>query len=487
MTYCLPQIYAEHIAVKSESIDGTPHVAALVLLIRCPPRPCLFVCSNVPMLKQTTLLLLVCSCLIACNQPAAESTSEVAYPELLDRSEAIRNGTEWDRVQNNYVAARNTLLEDSTDVDARLAMARVFVLEARITGEHGHYYPGALEVLEGALRQNDLTPDQRYQALTLLASVQLSQHEFADALKTSQQAIRLNPYAAVGYGALVDAYVELGQYDKAVAAADKMIQVKPDLRSYARVSYLREIHGKVDDALQSMRLALDAGYPGTEETSWVRLTLGDILKQYGRVAEAEDQYEMALEDRPNYPFAKAALADIAAEKGDYATAEQLLTEAIAAIPEVGFYEQRVHLYRATDRPKLADETLEEVLEMLQDDVDHGHNMNMEYADVHTNLTGDLDMALDYAMREYDKRPDNIDVNRVLSSIYYLRGNYDASAKHAEKASVTDSQHPELQLVRGMLAIQRGDDKTGREQIAAAQALQPNPPAALAKALQQVQG
>ena len=434
-------------------------------------------------LAATLSLAAAISLAVACNSDAIPTDSRTAdVPELLDRGAAIQNGKEWERVQNNYVAARDALRLDSTDVQARTDLARVYILEARVTGEHGHYYPAALAVLEGALRQNSLTPDERYQALTMLASVQLSQHEFADALQTSQQAVRLNPYAAVGYGAIVDSYVELGRYEDAVAAADRMVQVKPDLRSYARVSYLREIHGRVDDALQSMRLALDAGYPGTEEAAWVRLTLGDILRTYGRSAEAQAQYEMALEDRPDYPFAEAALADLAADRGDYPEAERLLDKATAAIPEVGFYSQLVHVYRATDRPAKAEETLAEVMAMLQDDVDHGHNMNLEYADVHVNLTGDYGKALEYTLREYDRRPDNIDVNRVLATIYYLRGDYPAARQHAEAAARTGSQHPELRVVDGLLAIAEGDAARGRSVLAAVDAENAQAPSALAAAV-----
>lgn len=427
--------------------------------------------------------LLLSSCSDANTQQ--ERISQI--PELLERSTETRNGSEWDRVQNSYVQARNQLLADSTNIDARIALSRLFVLEARVTGEHAHYYPAAMRVLNAALRQQELTPDQRYQTLTMLASVQLSQHDFASALTTSEQAIRLNPYAAVGYGALVDANVELGQYDKAIEAADKMVQVKPDLRSYARVSYLREIHGKVDESLESMRMALDAGYPGTEETSWVRLTLGDILKQYGRTEEAKDQYEMALADRTDYPFAKAAIAKIEAENGNYDKAEQLLNEAIKAIPEVSFYEQMVYIYRATDRNDKADETIQEVLAMLEDDVTHGHNMNLEYTNVYTNLIGDYDKALEYALTEYEKRPDNIDVNRNLATVYLLREDYRLAENHATKAAMTGSKHPELQLIQGLIALHKGDDKTGKAQIAASKALQPHPAPALAEVLTEVQG
>jgi hypothetical protein len=39
----------------------------------------------------------------------------------------------------------------------------------------------------------------------------------------------------------VDGNVEMGNYDSAVAFADKMVALRPDLTSYSRVSYLREI------------------------------------------------------------------------------------------------------------------------------------------------------------------------------------------------------------------------------------------------------
>ena len=52
------------------------------------------------------------------------------------------------------------------------------------------------------------------------------------------RAVALNPNNAFVYGLLCDANVELGHYDEAVRMADKMNQVRPDLRAYSRVSYL---------------------------------------------------------------------------------------------------------------------------------------------------------------------------------------------------------------------------------------------------------
>lgn len=364
-------------------------------------------------------------------------------PKLLDRSEPLWNGNEWATVQNHYGKNRQDILKGEKVEEAKLNLALLFMQEARVTGEHGHYYPGALQMLNEIISAQPEDQDIMFRTLSAKASVLLSQHEFQDALIVGQQAVKMNSYNAGIYGVLVDANVELGNYETAVAMSDKMVSVRPDLRSYSRISYLREIHGQVDGAFEAMKMAVTAGFPGYEETAWTRLTLGDLYKTYGDDKAAEMQYLTILEERPDYPFAIAALGDLELARGNYEKAEKLLNEAAAIIPEVGFYTSLVELYQKTDRNAEAQKTLDEVMVMLQDDVDSNHNMNMEYADVYLHLAKDSDKALDYALAEYAKRPANIDVNKILAAIYQAKGDDDKMAYHLEKASVTNSKDPEL--------------------------------------------
>ncbi len=398
-----------------------------------------------------SLLLLILFGACAQSPNGSASPDERAAPELLERNEGIRNGGEWDRVRNRYVAAREAIERNPEDAAARLEIARLFVREARVTGEHGHYYPAALGITEEALAQPGVNPAETFEALTLMASVQLSQHEFAQALATAKKAEAINDKSAVIYGALTDAYVELGDYENAVEAADRMVELKPDLRSYARISYLRQIYGKVDESLDAMRLALDAGSVGTEETAWVRTTLADLLAEYGRTEEAEAQYLGTLEDRPGYPFAKGGLARLYADRGEYEQAEKLLDEARRDIPEVAFYEQLISIYERTDRTGLAEQTEAEVLDMLADDVAHGHNMNLEYTTFYLERVGDADRAYEYAKREYDRRPQNIDVNRALARVEATRGNDEAAREYLSTARRTDSQSPQLSEIEELIA------------------------------------
>lgn len=385
----------------------------------------------------------------SCIEGKSQQASQVTLPVLLDRNPAIGSAEEQERYQQTYMTLMNRLWKTPEEVDARLRMVQLYMLEARATGEHGYYYPAALQVLNEI---NTLKPTQAetFQALSLKASVQLSLHNFRQALETANQAVALNPHNAQIYGALIDAHVELGEYDKAVEMADKMISIRPDLRSYSRISYLREIHGKVEGALEAMRMAVAAAYPGYEESAWCRLTLGNLYKTYGDLQNAEFQYKTILMERPGYPFATAALAELEQEKGNYEAAEKLLKEACAVIPEVGFYQQLASLYLETGRDEEAMQIREQVLEMLADDEAHGHKMSMEYAAVYRDLFGNYEKALEYAMLEYAVRPENIQVNRLLASIYLKMDKPEVARTHLEKASRTDSKDPELSELMAQL-------------------------------------
>ena len=401
-------------------------------------------------IKYITLLafLVLISCAEKNSTPT--STDNSTLLELLSRNTAIQNGKEWETIQNYYAKNRLKLSEKPDDLEARLELAQLFVQEARITGEHGHYYPAALRMTDEILQLAPSDKDILFMTLVTKAGVQLSQHDFAAALETGEKAVTLNPYNAQVYGTLVDAYVELGNYSKAVEMADKMVSIRPDLRSYSRVSYLREIHGKIDGAIEAMKLAVSAGAPGQEQTAWTRLTLGNLYQTYGNLEQAAQEYQIILQERPNYPFALAALAEVEMAKENYQEVERLLNEAKNIIPEVGFYEQLAHLYQKTNRMAEAKSTIKEIFTMLEDDVVHGHNMNLEYAAIHRDLTGNYEEALKYAQADYEKRPNNIDVNKLMASILLKQGKAEAAVSYLQQAKVTNSQHPELLAIQTSL-------------------------------------
>ena len=410
------------------------------------------------------------SCQTGNSQPNAENsyTDKIeAFPKLLERPDGIKMGKEWENITNEYLSYREKIVNNDQELESRLMLAQLFVVEARVTGEHGHYYPAALKVCNDVLERSKDNKDMYFMASTIKAGVQLSQHDFTGALKTGQEALAINPLNAQIYGVLVDAYVELGEYDKAVEMADKMVSIRPDLRSYSRVSYLREIYGQMEgpeNAFDAMNLAVDAGFPGTEESAWARLTLGYMYWNYGRHEDAKEQFEIILDQRPNYPFAIAALGDLAMEMNQKEEAEKLLVQAASIIPEVGFYESLASLRKEQGNEPEYQKLVSEVQEMYADDVETGHNMSMEYVNFYLHVMPDLDKAMEYVGEEYKTRNKNIDVNKALAEIYYKKGDYAKASEHIKAASVTGSKNPELLCLRGLIAMANNDKKTGKQDI-----------------------
>jgi tetratricopeptide (TPR) repeat protein len=309
----------------------------------------------------------------------------------------------------------------------------------------------ALTVIDEVLNEK---PDATayYRALLNKGSVLLSLHQFQEAKKIGEEALALNPHSANAYGVVIDANVETGNYQKAVEYADKMVSIRPDLRSYSRISYLREIYGQVQGAIDAMKLAVAAGYPGTEQTEWARLTLGNLYERYGKADSALMQYQMSLAYRPNYPFAMGAMASHYALQGKYPIADSLNAMAMSLIPEVSFFVHQAKWDKARGFEEKVKTQSEAILAMMADDAKSGHKMGLELSKVYLDILDDPKQALKIAMQEYETRPDNIDINKQLAEIYLSQGETGKAQEHLSKAQVTGSQDPELKCLEGLLML-----------------------------------
>jgi tetratricopeptide (TPR) repeat protein len=160
-----------------------------------------------------------------------------------------------------------------------------------------------------------LDPESAH-ATTGLGTLALAKHDFAGGLRYGEQALRLEPASVRPYAAIVDGQVELGRYADARRSLDRMVSLKPNLASYARISYFRELHGDLDGALQAMRLAVSAGGGSAENVAYVETLLGNLELQRGNVPRADDAYRTALARVPGYLPAQAGLATVTAANGD---------------------------------------------------------------------------------------------------------------------------------------------------------------------------
>jgi tetratricopeptide (TPR) repeat protein len=165
-----------------------------------------------------------------------------------------------------------------------------------------------------------------------LGTLALARHDFGSALRHGRAARRNHPRSFAPFSVLVDAQVELGRYAAAGRTLERMVDFKPGLASYARVSYFRELHGDLDGAIGAMRLAASAIPAAGENRSYVQTLLGNLEFQRGRLDAAAASYRAALAGFPDYAPAHAGLAGVDAARGRFDAAIERLRGVVERLP-----------------------------------------------------------------------------------------------------------------------------------------------------------
>ncbi|MBE2316828.1 hypothetical protein DVA67_012665 [Solirubrobacter sp. CPCC 204708] len=182
--------------------------------------------------------------------------------------------------------------------DLRPDLALAYLQRARETEDTAFY-----DTAERALGRPK-TPA----GLAIAAQLAAARHEFTKALALGAKAGNL------GAPIRVDALVELGRLDDAERELQAMIDRRPNLEGYARVSYVRELRGDLDGAVEAMRLALAAGGPSVEHGAYVNVLLGELERRRGRPAASRRAFQRTLALMPEHPEAEMGLARLDAAR-----------------------------------------------------------------------------------------------------------------------------------------------------------------------------
>lgn len=322
--------------------------------------------------------------------------ADTRIAEVLPESQFINASTSEDFY-------REQIIKQPDVVKNYVALSQLMMQRARETADEQTYIPQAQDLLEEALLRD---PDNYY-ARVLHASLQNILHQFEKGKAEAEALIADYPNHAYNYGTLVDALVELGEYEQAVEMSDKMLSIKPSLASYARASYLRELHGDTDGAIEAMRLAADAGVGGTAERSWALYHLGNLYLAENKPDTAAFLFNGILEEMPSYTNALAGLAHVHTVRGEYNEALDLLTEAYASTPSEAYLEQMLEIYQLTGNTAQIEATLPKIEEAFNGYFAMGENARMEYADFLADYDLKLVEALHLAEAEYNRRPGHL--------------------------------------------------------------------------------
>ena len=187
-----------------------------------------------------------------------------------------------------------------------------------------------------------------------MANLRAAEHRFADALAWAGRAQRIAPSNSTIYGALADAYTQLGRYDDATRAVQRMTDLNPGTPSLARAEYVFELRGQLDQARAAMQRALDDATTPAEQ-AFAHHYLGELAFSRGDAEQALAEQEAGLRADPGYPDLLAGKAKAEAALGRQPDALRDYAAVVARVPQPQYVIEAGEYLQSLGRTKEAEE------------------------------------------------------------------------------------------------------------------------------------
>ena len=366
--------------------------------------------------------------------------------------------------------AQKRIKENPPSVVNYTLLGDLYMRQARETGDINGYLL-AEQSLQKAL---ELLPSYA-PARTSLASVYYSQHEFEKTLELAEQVYESNYKNEQARIMMADAYLSLGDYQKAEMIYDELEETDPTPPLLARIAYLEELKGNSDLALELIRRAardiLKSG--GTKENAaWYLLRVGDINFNMGNVKEAGEFYAASLRVFEKYPLALAGLGKVKAAEGEYDEAIEYYQQAVNIIPQPDFLAALGDLYSITGQSQQAQIQYETVEAIGLLAATNQQVYNRQLANFYSDHDMNLDRALDLSLAELKSRHDIYGYDAAAWA-YYKNGDYKNAQAMMEHAMALGTRDARLYYHAGMIALALENETQAREYLEQALEINPN--------------
>jgi len=398
-------------------------------------------------------------------QPATSAAAQLqaaASQRPVDKTDQVI----WDYQQR--------VRQSPDDVQSYAVLGAAYMQKVRDTGDPS-FYAKAQSVLDEALKRDP----RNIEALIGAGTLANARHQFREALQFGEQARAINPTVPRIYGVIADAQTELGMYDNAVQTLQTMIDMRPDLSSYSRISYARELHGDMEGAIEAMQDAVSAGGPATENSAWVRVQLANLYFTQGDLAHAEQEYQRTLALLPDYVYAQAGLGRVRAAQGKLDEAISLYQSAIARMPLPEFVIALGETQQAAGQAAEAAKQYELVRAMQQLFKANGVDTDLELAlfdadhpSTELRAGGQTPAATVALARDaYARRP-SVKAADTLAWALFKAGQAAESRRYADEALRLGTHDPLMLYHAGTIAQAQGDRVAARDWLA--RSLERNP-------------
>ena len=328
------------------------------------------------------------------------------------------------------------------------------------------YYPKAAGVLQRSLGIN--TADN-FIAMAGMADLRAAQHRFGEALTWAQRANRINPYNSTIYGALADAYTQLGRYDDAAHAVQRMLDLQPGTPSLTRAEYVFELRGQVDQARAAMQRALaDATSPA--EQAFGHYYLGELALANGDAQGALAEQDAGLRADPRYPDLLEGRAKAEAALGRQSAAVRDFATVVARVPQPQYLIEAGEYLQSLGLAKQAQQDYGLFAAEMKLFTGNGVQLDVEptlfYAD-----DGDPALALRYGAAGIRARP-FLEMDDAYAWALHVNHRDAEALTWANKAMATGMRNALFAYHRGIIEKFLGQRAAARHDLSQALALNP---------------
>jgi len=358
------------------------------------------------------------------------------------------------------IAANPSLIKNFFD------LSNAYLQKARETADSAYYVK-----IDGLMDKAAAIDPNNADVPATRSSVAMGRHHFVEGKQFAEDAISKNKNREAYYGLLGDADIELGKYDGAVAAFQKMVDLRPDFSSYSRIAYIRELYGDIPEAKQALGLAIVSGSSFKENVAWAYVELGK-LDMRDDLSKAKADFNDALQVLPTYTQAMEGLGKVAFAEGDSQAAIGNFQQALAGLPIAQYSTDLADVYAQLSDAAKRDQNIALTEEAYSVSASSGVDTDLEESLFLSDHGIQQDKALAEAQRAYQVRP-SVYAADYLGWAQYQRGNYAEAAKTSKDALRLGDFDPLILFHQGLISLKNGNSALAKKYLSEAYALSPH--------------
>jgi tetratricopeptide (TPR) repeat protein len=282
--------------------------------------------------------------------------------------------------------------------------------------------------------------------------------------------VKANPYGAAAHGVLGDALLELGRYDEAFESFQRMVDLRPGIPSYARVSYAWELRGNIPAARSALGQALGVAYTPAD-IAFVRFYLGELAWNHGDLKSADRHFAQGLLQDDSFVPLLAGRAKVAAARGRVADAIDIYEDVLQRQPQPSYLIELGDLYASLGRREQARRQYDLVTAQTQLLEDAGVNVDLDLV-VYDADHGRPEAALRAAGAELRKRR-SVHVEDAYAWALHNNGRSAEALMHARRAQQLGTRSALFSYHKGMIEKSLGNIAAARADLRRALRINPH--------------